>query len=84
MVALTMDDGYRDNLIRLVPLLEEIARRATVFLEAGAVVERRLPWLHALGWLDAVPSERPRPPGRSPSECRARRPPCPRSRTRTA
>lgn len=53
MVALTMDDGYRDNLIRLVPLLEEIGGRATVFLEAGAVVERRLPWLHALGWLDA-------------------------------
>ena len=53
MVALTMDDGYRDNLIRLVPLLEEVGGRATVFLEAGAVVERRLPWLHALGWLDA-------------------------------
>lgn len=53
MVALTMDDGYRDNLVRLVPLLEEVGGRATVFLEAGAVVERRLPWLHALGWLDA-------------------------------
>lgn len=52
MVALSMDDGYRDNLIRLVPLLEELDARATVFLEAGAVVERRLPWLHALGWLD--------------------------------
>lgn len=52
MVALSMDDGYRDNLLRLVPLLEEVNGRATVFLEAGAVVERRLPWLHALGWLD--------------------------------
>ncbi|MEE2939914.1 MAG: polysaccharide deacetylase family protein [Planctomycetota bacterium] len=53
MVALTMDDGYRDNLIRLAPLLQEVGGRATVFLEAGAVVERRLPWLHGLGWLDA-------------------------------
>lgn len=49
MVALTMDDGYRDNLERLVPLLEETGARATVFLEAGAVVDRQLPWLHALG-----------------------------------
>ncbi|MEO1698759.1 MAG: polysaccharide deacetylase family protein [Planctomycetota bacterium] len=52
-VALSMDDGYRDNLLRLVPLLERHGARATVFLEAGAVAERRLPWLHALGWLEA-------------------------------
>lgn len=51
MVALSMDDGYRDNLLRLVPLLEETGARATVFLESGAVVDRTLPWLHALGWL---------------------------------
>ena len=53
MVALSMDDGYRDNLLRLVPLLESVGAKATIFLESGAVVERRLPWLHALGWLDA-------------------------------
>ena len=51
MVALSMDDGYRDNLHDLVPLLERAGARSTVFLEAGAVQERRLPWLHALGWL---------------------------------
>ena len=51
MVALSMDDGYRDNLHDLVPLLERVGARATVFIEAGAVLERRLPWLHALGWL---------------------------------
>ena len=51
MVALTMDDGYRDNLHDLVPLLERAGARATVFLEGGAVAARRLPWLHALGWL---------------------------------
>lgn len=53
MVALSMDDGYRDNLGDLVPLLERVGARATVFLEGGAVEERRLPWLHALGWLQA-------------------------------
>ncbi|MEM9378730.1 MAG: polysaccharide deacetylase family protein [Planctomycetota bacterium] len=52
MVALSMDDGYRDNLLDLVPLLEEIDGRATVFLEGGAVARRELPWLHALRWLD--------------------------------
>ncbi|QDV06812.1 Polysaccharide deacetylase [Planctomycetes bacterium Poly30] len=53
MVALTMDDGYRDNLHDLVPLLQRTGARCTVFLEGGAVAERRLPWLHALGWLQA-------------------------------
>lgn len=52
MVALSMDDGYRDNLHVMVPLLKECGAKATVFLEAGAVVDRELPWLHALGWLD--------------------------------
>lgn len=51
MVALSMDDGYRDNLSRLVPLLERTGARATVFLEAGPVVERRLGWLHVFEWL---------------------------------
>jgi len=51
MVALTMDDGYRDNLHDLVPLLERTGARATVFLEGGAVAARELPWLHSLGWL---------------------------------
>ena len=53
MVALSMDDGYRDNLLRLVPILETTGAKATIFLEAGAVANRRLPWLHAFGWLDA-------------------------------
>jgi len=53
MVALSMDDGYRDNLTRLVPLLDRTGARATVFLEAGPVVERRIGWLHTFEWLVA-------------------------------
>ncbi|MEZ6013839.1 MAG: polysaccharide deacetylase family protein [Planctomycetota bacterium] len=53
MVALSMDDGYRDNLVRLVPLLQRTRARATVFLEAGPVVARRIGWLHTLDWLVA-------------------------------
>lgn len=53
MVALSMDDGYRDNLTRLVPLLERVGGSATVFLEAGPVVLRRLGWLHTFEWLVA-------------------------------
>jgi len=52
MVALSMDDGYVDNLTQLVPLLERTGARATVFLEAGPVVERRLGWLHTFEWLE--------------------------------
>ncbi len=51
MVALSMDDGYRDNLTRLVPLLARVGGAATVFLEAGPVVTRRVGWLHTFEWL---------------------------------
>lgn len=53
MVALSMDDGYRDNLSRLVPLLQRTGARATIFLEAGPVIERRVGWLHTFEWLAA-------------------------------
>ena len=51
LVALSMDDGYRDNLTALVPLLERTGARATVFLESRAVLERRVNWSHKLFWL---------------------------------
>lgn len=36
-VAITFDDGYRDNLTNAVPLLDEAAAPATIFLTAGAI-----------------------------------------------
>ncbi len=51
LVALTMDDGYRDNLTALLPLLERVDGRCTVFLEAGPLEERRAGWLHQYFWM---------------------------------
>lgn len=46
LVALTMDDGYKDNRTHLLPLLESVGVRATVYLETRALDERRANWSH--------------------------------------
>jgi len=46
MVALTMDDGYRDNLEVLLPMLVERGVPATVYLESEPLDRRRLNWIH--------------------------------------
>ena len=46
LVALTMDDGYRDNAEVLPEILKATGARATVFLESRALAERRLNWSH--------------------------------------
>lgn len=51
LVALTMDDGYRDNRTHLLPLLERTGARATVFLETRPLDERRVNWTHKFFWL---------------------------------
>lgn len=43
-VALTFDDGYRDNLTHALPLLEEYGMHATVFVTAGPVERTRGFW----------------------------------------
>jgi peptidoglycan/xylan/chitin deacetylase (PgdA/CDA1 family) len=44
VVALTFDDGYADNVRRALPLLRATGARATFFLAAGLIEERRAPW----------------------------------------
>ena len=53
MVALSMDDGYKDNRTVLLPLLERTGARATIFLESRPLVERRVSWSHKWFWLVA-------------------------------
>ena len=51
MVALSMDDGYRDN-HRVLPLiLDRVGGSATVFLESRALEARRVNWSHLYFWL---------------------------------
>src|SRR5215211_93242 len=49
-VALTFDDGYRDNLDLAVPLLEELRLPATFFLVPGLLSGETRAWWEILGW----------------------------------
>jgi peptidoglycan/xylan/chitin deacetylase (PgdA/CDA1 family) len=49
-VVLTFDDGYRDNLERLLPLLRRHGATATVFVQTGPL-HGRVNWLHHYFWV---------------------------------
>lgn len=50
-VAISLDDGYRDNLRAALPVLERHRARGTIYVEAGAVGDRKLSWTHAYFWV---------------------------------
>lgn len=54
MVALSMDDGYLDNRTTLLPLLERLGCKVTVYLESRPLTERRVNWSHKFFWLAAA------------------------------
>lgn len=43
-VAMSFDDGYADNVWRALPRLQSADAKATFFLTAGLMEERRAPW----------------------------------------
>jgi len=49
-VVLTFDDGYRDNLERLLPILRQHGACATVYVQTGPMAGR-LNWLHHYFWV---------------------------------
>ena len=51
LVALTMDDGYRDNATHLLPFLRERGVLATIYLESRPLDERRANWSHLFFWI---------------------------------
>jgi peptidoglycan/xylan/chitin deacetylase (PgdA/CDA1 family) len=51
LVALSMDDGYKDNRTHLLPLLERLRLSATVYLESRPLEERRVNWSHQFFWI---------------------------------
>lgn len=58
VVALSMDDGYRDNVEVLLPRLAARGVRATVFVESRPLSGGEASWTHQLFWLtERVPIE---------------------------
>lgn len=53
IVALSVDDGYRDNRTDLLGLLDEFGARATIFLETGAMDGAPINWSHKYHWVIA-------------------------------
>jgi hypothetical protein len=51
LVALSMDDGYKDNRTHLLPLLAKLGVPATVYLEGRPLEERRVNWSHKFFWI---------------------------------
>ena len=51
LLALSFDDGYRDNHRVLLPLLKEKHATATVFLESRPLDNRRVNWSHKYFWI---------------------------------
>lgn len=51
IVALSMDDGYRDNRRLMLPILQRVDAGATVYLESRPLDERRVNWSHKYFWL---------------------------------
>ncbi len=51
LVALSMDDGYRDNRTDLLPILGEFGAGATIFLETAPLDGGPLNWSHKFHWI---------------------------------
>ncbi len=51
IVALSLDDGYRDNRTRLLPVLDELGASATIFLESEPLDQRDVNWTHKYHWV---------------------------------
>jgi peptidoglycan/xylan/chitin deacetylase (PgdA/CDA1 family) len=51
LVALSFDDGYRDNHSVLLPILAQTGARATVFLEGAPLGQGTVSWSHKFFWL---------------------------------
>ncbi len=60
-LIITFDDGYADNLELAVPVLNKLGAPSTMFLPAGMISERRIPWwdevYHGLWRLSAEDAE---------------------------
>jgi len=51
LFALSMDDGYRDNVTHLLPLTQRLDLPVTVYLESRPLDDQRVNWTHKFFWL---------------------------------
>jgi peptidoglycan/xylan/chitin deacetylase (PgdA/CDA1 family) len=49
--VITFDDGFRDNLLQALPLLERYQVPTTIFVATGCISSGELPWSQRLGFL---------------------------------
>ncbi|QDU67388.1 polysaccharide deacetylase family protein [Engelhardtia mirabilis] len=68
VVALSFDDGYRDNRTALLPILQRHGASATIFLESRPLDEGVVNWSHKYHWVIAQPAA-----GDAPTEMFVRR-----------
>jgi peptidoglycan/xylan/chitin deacetylase (PgdA/CDA1 family) len=70
-VAITFDDGYADNLLAALPILEEVGLPATFFISTGTIGTDREFWWHELGRL--ILEQQGLPPSFTPRDDRCGR-----------
>lgn len=51
LFALSMDDGYRDNVTHLLPITERLGLPVTVYLESRPLDGEKVNWTHKFFWL---------------------------------
>jgi len=51
LFALSMDDGYRDNVTHLLPLAQRLDLPVTVYLESRPLEGQKVNWTHKFFWL---------------------------------
>jgi peptidoglycan/xylan/chitin deacetylase (PgdA/CDA1 family) len=51
LFALSMDDGYRDNVTHLLPIAERLGVPVTVYLESRPLGGQKVNWTHKFFWL---------------------------------
>ncbi len=51
LFALSMDDGYRDNVTHLLPVVQRLGVPVTVYLESRPLEEQKVNWMHKFFWL---------------------------------